>query len=110
MDEAEERKGSAPTAGVPNGALVEADVGVASSAPSSGGATFVAVMQAAYLGEGQNLAGDGWLDRSGVRRILAEREVRARAVVVREVRPFVRRLAKSWADTCSFLSLATKLS
>jgi CheY-like chemotaxis protein len=55
------------------------------SVPSpSGGATCVAVMQAPYLGEGHHLAGSS--DRSWVRRVLAEREVRARAVVVREVR------------------------
>jgi hypothetical protein len=54
---------------------------------SSGGATFVAVVQAAYLRERNDLACAGWLDRSRVRRVLAEGEVRARAVVVREVRP-----------------------
>jgi hypothetical protein len=48
---------------------------------SSGGATFVAVMQAAHLGERHDLAGAGWLDRPSVRRVLAEREVRARALV-----------------------------
>ena len=60
------------------------DLSLASS--SSGGATFVAVMQAADLGEGYDLACAGWLDRSRVRCVLAEREVRARVVVVGEVR------------------------
>ncbi len=60
------------------------DPSLASS--SSGGATFVAVMQAAYLGEGYDLAGAGQLDRSRVRSVLGEREVRARAAVVGEVR------------------------
>jgi hypothetical protein len=53
---------------------------------SSGDATFVAVVQTTHLGERHDLACAGWLDGSGVRRVLAEREVRARAVVVREVR------------------------
>src|SRR5260370_37961940 len=43
-------------------------------------------MQTAYLREGHDLACAGWLDRSWVRRVLGEREVRARAMVVREVR------------------------
>ena len=52
---------------------------------SSGGATFVAVVQAAYFAESDNLAGTGRLDRSRVRRVLAQGEVRPRSVVVGEV-------------------------
>ena len=57
-----------------------------SSASSSGGATLVAAIQATYLREGHDLACAGWLDRSGVRSVLAEGEVRAGSVVVHEVR------------------------
>ncbi len=56
--------------------------GRAAAAACLGGATFVAVVQAAHLGKRHDLACTGWLDRSKVRRVLAEREVRARAVVV----------------------------
>jgi hypothetical protein len=68
------------------GSLNEADVGLGSTTSSSGGATFVTVMQTAYLRERHDLACAGRLDRSGVRRVLTEREVRACAVVVGEVR------------------------
>ena len=43
-------------------------------------------MQTAYLGKGHDLLCAGELDRSCVRRVLAKGEVRARAVVVGEVR------------------------
>jgi hypothetical protein len=52
----------------------------------SGGATFVAVVQAAYLAECHDHAGTRWVNRSRVRRIFAQGEVRARSVVVGEVR------------------------
>src|SRR5215471_9034597 len=53
---------------------------------SSGGATFVTVVQAAYFAERHNLSGTGRLDRSRIRRVFAQGEVRPRSVVVGEVR------------------------
>jgi hypothetical protein len=55
---------------------------VSSSRYESGGETFVAVMQAADLRDGDDSSDPGWLDRSRVRAILAERKMRASSLVV----------------------------
>jgi hypothetical protein len=57
-----------------------------SAGMSSGDASFVVMVQSADLGECHDHAGTGRLDRSRVRRVFGQGEVRARSVVVREVR------------------------
>jgi hypothetical protein len=52
----------------------------------SGGETFVAVMQAADLGDGDDSSDPGWHDRAGIGAILVEREMRACVVVIVDVR------------------------
>ena len=61
--------------------------GVAGSvtANSSGCATLVAMVKAADLWEGDNVAGRGWLRGPGFGTILAQREMRAASVVVLKI-------------------------
>jgi hypothetical protein len=51
----------------------------------SGGETFVAMMQAADLRDGDHLSDPAWHDRARVRAILVERKMRAGALVVVDV-------------------------
>jgi hypothetical protein len=75
---------------IPDESLIETSppgaVNVTSAGVFSGGATFVAVVQAAYLAECHDHAGTGRLDGSQVRHVFGQGEVRTRSVVVREVR------------------------
>jgi len=51
----------------------------------SGGAALVAVVKATDLGQRHDLAHAWWLDRPWLGRILAQREMRARLVIVRKI-------------------------
>ena len=51
-----------------------------------GGKPFVAVMQATYLWEGDDLAGIRWMNRTWFRAVLLKRQVRSGSMVVVKIR------------------------